>query len=128
MPDLALYKPLLAQPRFRNQAVAGFLAQLTQGGSVLALILVIQQSRGSLGLAGIATAGFVIGMAIARPIQGRLLDTRQPRDVLVLIAIAHTAALLALVPIARSDLPGVVLVGMSLVAGLGLPPGMKLPF
>jgi predicted MFS family arabinose efflux permease len=122
LPDLALYKPLLAQPRFRNQAVAGFLAQLTQGGSVLALILVIQQSRGSLGLAGIATAGFVIGMAIARPIQGRLLDTRQPRDVLVLIAIAHTAALLALVPIARSDLPGVVLVGMSLVAGLGLPP------
>ena len=122
MPDLALYKPLLAEPRFRSQAVAGFLAQLTQGGSVLALILVIQQSRGSLGLAGIATAGFVLGMAVARPIQGRLLDTRQPRDVLVLIAVAHTAALLALVPIARSDLPGVVLVAMSLVAGLGLPP------
>ena len=122
MPDLARYRPLLAEPGFRRQALAGFLAQLTQGGSVLALILVIQQARGSLELAGVATAGFVIGTAIARPIQGRLLDTRRTRDVLVLIAVAHTASLLALVPIARSDLPGITVIAMSLVAGLGLPP------
>jgi predicted MFS family arabinose efflux permease len=122
LPDFALYRPLLAEPRFRNQALAGFLAQLSQGGTVLALILLIQQARGSLGLAGAATAGFVIGAAIARPIQGRLLDTRLPRDVLVLIAIAHTAALLALVPITRSDLPDIAVAAMSLIAGLGLPP------
>lgn len=122
MPDLALYKPLLSNPRFRAQALAGFLAQLSQGGAVLALILLIQQARSSLGLAGAAAAGFAIGAAIARPIQGRLIDNRGPRNVLLVIAMFHTAALLALVPVGRSDLPGVVLVAVALIAGLGLPP------
>jgi predicted MFS family arabinose efflux permease len=122
LPDLALYRPLLSEPRFRAQALSGFLAQLSQGGTVLALILLIQQARGSLGLAGAAAAGFVIGAAIARPIQGLLIDTHGPRDLLLLIAVGHTAALLALVPIARSDVPGVAAVLMSVVAGLGLPP------
>jgi MFS family permease len=122
LPDLALYRPLLARPRFRAQALAGFFAQLSQGGAVLALILLIQQERGSLGLAGAATAGFVAGMAIARPIQGRLIDTRGPRGVLIVIAVAHAAALLALVPLVRSDSGAVSVVAMSLVAGLGLPP------
>ncbi len=122
MPDLTLYRPLLAEPRFRAQALAGFFAQLSQGGAVLALILLIQQTRGSLGLAGVATAGFLAGTAIARPIQGRLIDTHGPRHVLVLVAIGHTLALLALVPIARSGLPGVAAVVVSLLAGLGLPP------
>jgi predicted MFS family arabinose efflux permease len=122
LPDFALYRPLLADSRFRAQALAGFLAQLSQGGAVLALILLIQQARGSLGLAGAATAGFVVGAAIARPIQGRLIDTKGPRNVLLLVAVGHTAALVALVPVARSDLPGLIVVGMALVAGLGLPP------
>lgn len=122
MPDLGRYRPLFAHPRFRAQALAGFFAQLTQGGSVLALILLIQQARGSLGLGGAAAAGFVIGAAIARPIQGRLIDTKGPRGVLMAIAVVHTLALLVLVPIVRSDLPGVVAVLMSLIAGLGLPP------
>lgn len=122
MPDFARYRPLLAASRFRAQALGGFLAQLTQGGTVLALILLIQQARGSLGLAGAAAAGFVIGAAIARPIQGRLIDTQGPRRVLLVVAVAHTAALVALVPITRSDLPGFTVVAMSLVAGLGLPP------
>jgi predicted MFS family arabinose efflux permease len=122
LPDFALYRPLLSNSRFRAQALAGLLAQLSQGGAVLALILLVQQARGSLGLAGAATAGFAIGAAIARPIQGRLIDTRGPRNVLLLVAAGHTAALVALVPIAHSDLPGLVLVGMALVAGLGLPP------
>jgi predicted MFS family arabinose efflux permease len=122
LPDFARYTPLLAASRFRAQALGGFLAQLTQGGTVLALILLIQQARGSLGLAGAAAAGFVIGAAIARPIQGRLIDTQGPRRVLLVVAVAHTAALVALVPITRSDLPGLTVVAMSLVAGLGLPP------
>src|SRR5829696_6197642 len=103
MPDLAAYRPLVAEPRFRAQALAGFFAQLSQGGAVLALILLIQQTRGSLGLAGAATAGFVLGAAIARPIQGRLIDVRGPRYVLVAIALGHTAALLAVVPVARCE-------------------------
>ncbi len=122
LPDFARYRPLLADPGFRNQALAGFFAQLSQGGTVLALILLIQQARGSLGLAGFATAGFVVGAAIARPIQGRLIDTHGPRNVLLLTAAAHTAALVALVPVARSDLLGLAVVVMALVAGLGLPP------
>ena len=113
MPDFALYRPLLAEPRFRNQALAAFFAQLTQGGTVLALILLVQQARGSLGLAGAVAAGFVVGAAIARPIQGRLIDTKGPRRVLIVIAVAQTVALLALVPIVKSDLPGIVPVLMS---------------
>src|SRR5215210_4177161 len=122
LPDFARYRPLLAHPRFTAQALAGFFAQLSQGGAVLAQILLIQQSRGSLGLAGAVAAGFVVGAAIARPIQGRLIDTQGPSNLLKAIAVAHTAALLAFVPVARSDLAGVAAVGVALLAGLGLPP------
>ncbi len=122
MPDFALYRPLLANKRFRGQALAGLLAQISQGGAALALILLIQHARGSLGLAGAATAGFAIGAAIARPIQGRLIDDQGPRNVLLAIAVFHTAGLLALVPVVRSDVPGVAIVAVALIAGLGLPP------
>lgn len=122
MPDFARYRLLLAEPGFRNQALAGFFAQVSQGGAVLALILLIQQTRGSLGLAGAAAAAFVVGMAITRPIQGRLIDTQGPRAVLIAIAVAHTTALLAFVPVARSERPGVAAIATALVAGLGLPP------
>jgi predicted MFS family arabinose efflux permease len=122
VPDFTRYRPLLAEPGFRAQALGGFLAQLSQGGATLALILLIQQVRGSLGLAGAAAAGYLVGAAIARPIQGRLIDTRGPRTVLLAIAVGQTVALLALVPVVRSDAVGVVVVALSLVAGLGLPP------
>jgi predicted MFS family arabinose efflux permease len=102
--------------------VSGFLAQISQGGAALALILLIQQVRGSLGLAGVATAGFAVGAAIARPIQGRSIDNHGPRNVLLAIAVFHAAALVALVPVARSDAPGIAVVGVALIAGLGLPP------
>jgi predicted MFS family arabinose efflux permease len=122
LPDFALYRPLFSDPRFRAQALSGFLAQISQGGAALALILLIQQERGSLGLAGAATAGFAVGAAVARPIQGRLIDNQGPRDVLLAIAVFHAAALLALVPVGRSDLPGVAVVAVAVIAGLGLPP------
>jgi len=122
LPDFARYRLILAEPGFRNQALAGFLAQISQGGAVLALILLIQQTRGSLGLAGAVAAGLVVGMGIARPIQGRLIDTEGPRRVLIVIAAGHTAALLAFVPVARSDLPGIAAILVALVAGLFLPP------
>jgi predicted MFS family arabinose efflux permease len=102
--------------------LSGFLAQFSQGGAALALILLIQQQRGSLGLAGVATAAFAIGAAIARPIQGRLIDNLGPRNVLLAIAVFHAAALLAVVPVVRSDLPGIAAVVVALIAGLGLPP------
>jgi predicted MFS family arabinose efflux permease len=122
LPDFARYRPLLAEPGFRNQALAGFLAQISQGGAVLAFILLIQETRGSLALAGAAAAATVVGMGITRPLQGRLIDTHGPRTVLVAIAVAHTAALLAFVPVARSSLPGVAAIAVALVAGLSLPP------
>jgi predicted MFS family arabinose efflux permease len=122
LPDFARYRPLLAEPGFRAQALSGFLAQLSQGGTVLALILLIQQERDSLGLAGAASAGFVIGAAIARPIQGRLIDRQGPRNVLLAIAVMHCAVLVTLVPVARSDLAGAIVVLVALAGGLGLPP------
>jgi predicted MFS family arabinose efflux permease len=122
LPDLALYRPLLSNSRFRAQALTGLLAQLSQGGATLALILLVHQERGSLALAGAATASFAVGAAIARPIEGRLIDDQGPRNVLLAIAVFHTAALLALVPVVRSDLPGIAVVAVALIAGLGLPP------
>jgi predicted MFS family arabinose efflux permease len=122
LPDFARYRPLLAEPGFRAQALSGFLAQLSQGGTVLALILLIQQERGSLGLAGAASAGFVVGAAIARPIQGRLIDRQGPRNVLLAIAVTHSAVLVTLVPVARSELAGPIVVLVALAGGLGLPP------
>jgi MFS family permease len=98
------------------------LAQLTQGAAPLGLILVVRQATGSLIAAGAVSAALWVGAAVARPIQGRLIDRHGTRLVMLACGPVHTAALVGVVIVARAGGGVWAMVPLSAVAGLVLPP------
>ena len=71
----------------------GLLAELTQGAAPVGLVLVVHQATGSLISAGAVSAALWVGAAVARPIQGRLIDRHGTRMVMLACGPVHAAAL-----------------------------------
>ncbi|MBB5775220.1 MFS transporter [Nonomuraea jabiensis] len=115
------HRSLLGLPGVPAQAVLGFLAQLTQQVAPIGTVLVVQGASGSLTLAGVTAAAFAMGAGMGRPVQGRLMDRRGSRPVLLVTALVHVSALVALVAAAGDRLWWAV-VALAWVAGAGLPP------
>ena len=105
-----------------TRQLLGLLAQLTQGAAPLGLVLVVRQATGSLIAAGAVSAALWVGAAVARPIQGRLIDRHGSRAVMLICGPVHAAALIGVVLIARAHGAALVMVVCSAVAGLMLPP------
>jgi MFS family permease len=116
------YRVLLHAPAVRWQALTGLLAQTTQGAGGVGIILVIRGHAGSLALAGAVVGVLSVAAGVARPVQGRLIDTRGARGLMVLCGIIHPAALAAIVVLADGHAPGAALLAMGVVAGVTLPP------
>ena len=116
------YRVLLQAPAVRWQALAGLLAQTTQGAGGIGIILVIRGEAGSLALAGVVVGVLSVSAGVARPVQGRLIDTRGARGLMALCGIAHPAALAAIVALADGHAPGAALLAMGVIAGITLPP------
>ncbi|MFI6602259.1 MFS transporter [Nonomuraea sp. NPDC050536] len=117
-----MYRDLLRRPGLAAQAMLGLAAQLTQQVAPVGTVLVVRDSTRSLALAGACAAAMSIGTGLARPVQGRLIDRRGARPVLVVTALAHVGALAGLVACAGVRAPGWVLAVLALVAGGNLPP------
>jgi MFS family permease len=115
-------RSVLNVPGARFQAVAGLVAQLTQGVTAIGIVLVIHQHDGSLALAGAVAGAESIAAGIARPAQGRLMDVRGAGLVMVVCGLVHPAALCAIVGLSLAGAPGVLLLGLGVIAGLALPP------
>ena len=115
------YRRLLGLPGVTAQAVLGFLSQLTQQVAPVGTVLVVQSESGSLALAGLAAAAFSVGAGMARPVQGRIIDRRGPRAVLIVTALVHVAALGGVLASAGTW-PHAVTVALAWLAGAGLPP------
>jgi predicted MFS family arabinose efflux permease len=121
-PSTAGYRTLLRVPGVPAQVLLGLVAQLTQPVAPIGVVLVIESASGSLELAGLVVAALAVGVAMARPIQGRLIDRRGARPVTTACGLAHCAALLTLVAGAGAGAPGGLLVAVGWAAGVGLPP------
>jgi MFS family permease len=117
-----MYWTLWRTPPVRGQAILGLFAQLTQGAAPISLVLVTRAATGSLAVAGAVTAAMWIAVALARPVQGRLIDIRGTRLVMLVCGPVHAAALIGLVVAAQAGAGGWVLVVLSALAGLALPP------
>ena len=91
----SVYGDLLRVPAVRRQTLTSVVAQVTQTIAV-GIALVVHGATGSLAAGGVAAAAFALGVCVARPVQGRALDRRGVRPVLVGCALVHAAALCAL--------------------------------
>jgi MFS family permease len=113
---------VLLAPGARLQAVAGLVAQLTQGVSAIAIVLVVHQHDGSIALAGAVAGAESIAAGAARPVQGRLMDRRGAGVVMVVCGLVHPAALCGIVGLSLAGASGVPLVALGVIAGVALPP------
>lgn len=115
------YWTLLSSRSVRRQAASGLIAQLTQGTAAIGIILVVRENAGSLALAGGVSAAVWIAGAIARPLQGRLIDGSRPRAVLAGCGLAHAIALSGIAALSNIGAPGAVLIATGALAGASLP-------
>jgi MFS family permease len=80
----------------RRQAATGLISQLSQGAAAIGIILVVREHGGSLTLAGAVVGAVSIAAGVARPVQGRLIDSRGAAGVMTVCGIAHPAALIGI--------------------------------
>ncbi len=107
-------------PGARQLLVTGIIGRLGIGMTSLALLLLVQEHTGRYTPAALAAAVFALAGAAAGPAVGRAADRFGGTPVLLVTAVAHPAALIALVPLSDAPFP-VVLLAAGL-AGVSYPP------
>ncbi len=108
-------------PHVLRQFGASLLGRLPGGMVGLALVLLARDATGSYTVAGLAAAGFSVGLGLASPLQGRLVDRAgQTRPLLAAGTLAATT-LVTLGWAAHALRPG-AFVALAAVAGATVPP------
>jgi MFS family permease len=115
------YRRVLARPGALAFSSAALVARLPISMVGLGIVLLVEQSTGSYGLAGTVSAVFVLAEAAFAVLHGRLVDSHGQSTVLP-IAISIFGAGLALMMVAvESDWPRVLTYVFAAVAGAALP-------
>ncbi len=113
---------VISAPRVAALATASVVARLPFGMGGVALVIFVHARTGSFGIAGLATALYTLGFALAGPLLGRQVDRRGPWPVLLPAGVVCTLALLAVVAIGEGSAATLPLVAASAVAGASVPP------
>jgi MFS family permease len=120
--SLDRYRLLLREPFIAGAVGASFAGRLPIGMAVLSILLFVQQAEASFVRAGIASACYVVGIGLAAPFIGRLIDHVGPGRVLYACAAAYPLALGGLIAAVYQG-AGVPWIGAAaFAAGVSLPP------
>jgi MFS family permease len=98
------------------------IGRLPVGITGLAILLLVQERSGSFAEAGTATAGYVLGLAVAAPALGRWIDRRGPHGALAMCGVLFPSALLALEGAVTRDAASWLTPVLAGVAGASFPP------
>lgn len=122
MISLDRYRSLLREPDIGAAVAASFVGRLPIGMAVLSILLFVQQSQQSFARAGIASALYVIGVGVAAPFVGRLIDRLGPRRLLRISAVVYPLALGLLIHAVQSGASDLIVGAASFCAGAVVPP------
>jgi len=112
----------LAHRDARWPLVTSMVSRLTPGMMILALVLLLREHGYSYAAAGIVSAGHQLGVGLASPLQGRLVDRYGQVRILPPDAILYLAGTLALAFAAGAEALVPLLVLIALVTGAFYPP------
>lgn len=115
------YRRVWRAPHVGALMVASVLARVPIGIVSLALILFVEDVKGSFAAAGGVTAAFALSAALLAPVMGRLIDRQGQTRVLLAGVTIHAAALVGLVALGLADAPLAALVACAAAAGTAPP-------
>ncbi|WP_399138722.1 MFS transporter [Streptomyces sp. NBUA17] len=99
----------------------GFAARQPFAMLTLSIVLLVQHTTGSYGVAGVVAAVTGVSMALFAPYSGRLADRHGQRAVLLPGVLVHAASGLALTALALSDAPLWLLFAAAVPTGASVP-------
>jgi MFS family permease len=120
--SLARYAALLEAREMRLTIAASTIGRLPIGITGLAVLLLVQTATESFVRGGAATACYVIGLAVAAPALGRLIDRTGPRRTLLACSVAFPAALACLVAAVQAGSHALLILALGAAAGAAFPP------
>ncbi|MFF5213304.1 MFS transporter [Streptosporangium sp. NPDC000396] len=115
------YLAVLGFPAAWRFLAPAFLARLPYAMLQLGILLLVQWSTGSYGVAGIAAAAAAVSQALIGPQTGRLADRYGQPKVLIPQVAVHAAALGVLLVLASVHARSALLVTLSALAGASMP-------
>ena len=116
------YLELFSHRDARWPLLTSMVARLTPGMMILALVLLLRGYDYSYAVAGLVSAAHQLGVGLASPVQGRLVDRFGQARVLVPDAIAYLAGTVWLATAAANDTSVAFLVLAGLCTGAAFPP------
>jgi MFS family permease len=119
--SLADYRAALTAPGAAVPVLASAVGRLPIAMLPLATLLYVQRVSGSFAVAGLVSAGTMIGVAAGAVAQGRLIDRLGPSRPLLLVVALFAMAVTALVVAVEAGQPLPVLVALATVSGLVRP-------
>lgn len=122
MISLARYGALFRVPDLKAIAIASVIGRLPIGIAGLAIMLMMQAATGSFADSGIATAGYIGGLAALAPFVGRYIDRHGPQGMLRLSMLVYPAAMLGLIACALMHASKPLLGTVAFLAGASYPP------
>lgn len=115
------YRAALTTPGAVVPAVASLLARLPIAMVGLALLFFVQQATGSFAIAGLVSAGALIGVAIGSVVQGRVVDRFGPTRPLIVLSGVFALFVTVVVIAVEAAAPAPVLIALALLVGLTEP-------
>ncbi len=116
------YLELFSHRDARWPLLTSMVSRLTPGMMILALVLLLREYRYSYAAAGLVSAGHQLGVGLASPLQGRLVDRFGQVRVLVPDAVVYLAGTIALAWSAAAGAGVPLLVLTALATGAFYPP------
>jgi MFS family permease len=101
---------------------ASVVGRLSLGMTTLALLLLVRETSGSYAVAGVVSGAYALSFGVLGPALARLADRTGPVPALRVTAGLHPALLTVVVVTASSDLPLLVLLTATVLAGATVPP------
>lgn len=122
MISLTRYREFFAVPGMVTTVTSSIAGRMPIGISGLAILLFVQDRWDSFALGGLASALYVLGLALVAPFLGRLIDRLGPRPVLAVCAVAYPAALILLALLVLAAASSMWVCAAAVLAGATLPP------
>ncbi|MDT7553712.1 MAG: hypothetical protein QOI16_2248 [Pseudonocardiales bacterium] len=119
--SIADYRSALTAPGAGLPALASAVARLPIAMIGLATLLYVQRTTGSFALAGLVSAGMLIGVSLGSVAQGRVIDRVGPTRPLLVAAVAQAAAGITLIVAIESRASVLTLVVCAAAVGLTQP-------